>query len=192
MTTTPGPKYPDIEVQLTGTDGNALAERLRPSRNSYLTRIGRLRVCTSCGLLLHAASFGATAEDHLRSQCRPCGAARARARYAADPERYRAEARHRRAADREHARQQDRRRRHQVYGLAEGAYEELLRQQGGRCAICGTDRPKGPGKRLHIDHDHIAGRIRGLLCSFCNVAIGLANDDPTRLRAMADYLERVL
>jgi hypothetical protein len=54
------------------------------------------------------------------------------------------------------------------------------------CEVCG--RP--PGKyALHFDHDHNTGRFRGWLCHGCNVALGMVNDDPERLRFLAQYLE---
>lgn len=44
----------------------------------------------------------------------------------------------------------------------------MLKTQGGGCAIC----RKPPKKlRLHIDHDHVSGKVRGLLCARCNSAI---------------------
>lgn len=55
---------------------------------------------------------------------------------------------------------------------------------GGRCAICG-EVPDAP---LCIDHDHKTGRVRGLLCSRCNLALGLVRDDPATLRRAAAYL----
>lgn len=75
------------------------------------------------------------------------------------------------------------------------AYEALLAQQGGRCAICGTATPNGQG-RFHVDHDHsccVGGRscgecIRGLLCHSCNTMLGLAKDDPALLQRAAQYL----
>lgn len=69
--------------------------------------------------------------------------------------------------------------------LSREAFAALLIEQAGRCWICRRvlDRPC-------IDHDHATGRIRGLLCSRCNTMIGLAQDEPGRLRIAADYLER--
>ena len=57
----------------------------------------------------------------------------------------------------------------------------------GACEICGVEPPN---HGLHLDHDHETGAFRGWLCRSCNTAVGLAGDDPARLRAMADYLDR--
>lgn len=40
-----------------------------------------------------------------------------------------------------------------------------------------------------MDHDHITGALRGLLCNFCNRALGNMRDNPVALRQAADYLE---
>ena len=52
-----------------------------------------------------------------------------------------------------------------TYGIAVEQYELMLEQQAGRCAIC---RNKPQKRRLHVDHDHKTGKIRGLLCLRCN------------------------
>jgi hypothetical protein len=67
-------------------------------------------------------------------------------------------------------------------------YAELLEQQGGACAICGSGNRSG--HRLAADHDHKTGAIRGLLCHRCNTAIGLLRDDPELLRAAIGYLSK--
>jgi hypothetical protein len=78
-----------------------------------------------------------------------------------------------------------------LYGLTEEAYCAMLLAQGGSCAICGTDDPGGNGApSMHVDHCHRTGRVRGLLCSRCNLAIGNLEDSPDLLRIAADYLER--
>src|SRR6266508_7031334 len=69
--------------------------------------------------------------------------------------------------------------------LSVAEYDALLESQGGGCAICG-DVPKG---RLVVDHEHETGRVRGLLCSACNVALGFFKDDPRRLASAANYLQ---
>jgi hypothetical protein len=63
----------------------------------------------------------------------------------------------------------------------------MLRDQEGCCSIC-KQKPKD-GNRLHIDHDHTTGEVRGLLCQEHNMMLGLAYDNPKILRAAATYLE---
>jgi hypothetical protein len=78
-----------------------------------------------------------------------------------------------------------------VYGISIDDYEQLLERQNGRCAAC----RKLPGRRaLCVDHDHNSSetgkiRIRGLLCDFCNQALGYVYDNPDILRSLANYLE---
>jgi hypothetical protein len=74
-----------------------------------------------------------------------------------------------------------------AYGLTMADFTALLDEQGGVCAICKGGR-SGPGNRLHVDHDHTTGVVRGLLCSRCNTAVGLLRDDPRLAIAAADYL----
>lgn len=75
----------------------------------------------------------------------------------------------------------------QTFGITADDVDALLAAQRGACAICGGAPSRADG--WHVDHDHGAGRIRGVLCSRCNHAIGLFREDPTRLRRAADYLE---
>ena len=73
------------------------------------------------------------------------------------------------------------------YKLGLDAYESLLMAQRWGCAICGGVNENK--RRLSVDHDHRTGRVRGLLCNPCNLAIGWMRDNPDRLRAAASYLE---
>jgi hypothetical protein len=74
------------------------------------------------------------------------------------------------------------------FGISTEEYEALLVTQNGVCAVCRNSCPSG--RRLAIDHCHVTGKIRGLLCTPCNTAIGLAKEDTLRLRALIDYIER--
>lgn len=76
------------------------------------------------------------------------------------------------------------------HGITPDEYEEMLAAQNGGCAVCGAISADQSGRRLHVDHCHTTGQIRGLLCSNCNNALGRANDDAERLHALADYLDR--
>ena len=72
------------------------------------------------------------------------------------------------------------------YGMTLDEYDELFDSQGGVCAICEEREPQN--KLLAVDHCHETGKIRGLLCSMCNTAIGKLKDDPNLLDRAADYL----
>ena len=76
-----------------------------------------------------------------------------------------------------------------MYGLEPEQIQAMRDAQGDLCAICKRVHV-GRGDRLHIDHDHVTGKIRGLLCANCNTMLGLAGDDLDRLRAAAAYIRR--
>ncbi len=62
-------------------------------------------------------------------------------------------------------------------------YQRLLKKQKYQCAICG-------GRiKLCVDHDHKTGKVRGLLCNCCNVALGMVRDNSKILREMIKYLK---
>ena len=65
----------------------------------------------------------------------------------------------------------------------------MYEKQQGRCAICGTDEPGSKFKHFHVDHDHVTGQVRALLCSDCNTGLGKFRDDPDLLRAAATYIQ---
>lgn len=75
------------------------------------------------------------------------------------------------------------------YGIGSGDYRVLLEQQGGTCATCDATEADELNRRLHVDHCHETGRIRGLLCGECNLILGKASDSPAVLRRLADYVE---
>ena len=69
----------------------------------------------------------------------------------------------------------------------------MLRSQDGKCAICREPERRSAGKsgetrKLSIDHDHVTGKVRGLLCSDCNTAIALLRESPPLLDAARAYL----
>jgi hypothetical protein len=74
------------------------------------------------------------------------------------------------------------------YGIGIERFEAMLAEQDGRCYICHL--PPKQGSRLVRDHNHRTKAVRRLLCTLCNAAIGMAGEDPERLRRMADYLEQ--
>ena len=79
------------------------------------------------------------------------------------------------------------------FGITNNDKLELFRQQGCKCAACGTSKHEHPRHSTDsgwvVDHDHATGRIRGIICWRCNLALGYARDSVSNLRGMADYLE---
>lgn len=71
------------------------------------------------------------------------------------------------------------------FGITLEEYDEMLEEQGGVCAVCGGTCKTG--KALAVDHDHETGKVRGLLCSNCNQAIGKLSSVDLLLSA-ASYL----
>lgn len=72
------------------------------------------------------------------------------------------------------------------YGITPEDYENMVKKQGGKCLVC----RKGQDKRLVIDHDHVSGQVRGLLCNNCNAGIGFMQDRPDLLVYAAQYLDK--
>ena len=62
--------------------------------------------------------------------------------------------------------------------------ERLFKNQKGVCAVCGEVLTL----KYHIDHDHLTGKIRGLLCRGCNLGLGFFQDSVPKLMAAIQYL----
>lgn len=186
-----------------------------------------MKTCSDCGESLPLELFGPAwnkqRNKHVyRSHCNPCRGIRRRGneaerayrrkRYWADPERFRQEAREYASAnlDKLSARRRERYQEDETYrrnvlswnlksriGLTFAERAALLLDQGGVCAICGTDNP-GQWPGWCVDHDHTCcpsqktcGEcVRGILCASCNLAIGQFGDDVERMRSAIDYLDR--
>ena len=79
-----------------------------------------------------------------------------------------------------------------TYALTVEDFEAMFEVQGGVCAICGLEdekkRQDGTSFPLSVDHDHETSQVRGLLCSRCNMALGLFRDSPEVLASALDYI----
>lgn len=73
------------------------------------------------------------------------------------------------------------------FGITLAEYEAMLERQGHCSAICFADEPGGQGG-FHVDHCHVTGKVRGLLCHRCNTGLGLFKDSAALLRHAALYL----
>lgn len=140
-----------------------------------------MRTCTKCGETKPLSEFwkDRSKRHGYSARCKPCKAS--------------AHSQYRKLNDYDKRRYwkdpQAERERHLVrkYGVTQVDYDTMFSAQQGRCAICQKEQPKS----FDVDHDHRTGRVRGLLCTNCNLMIGHAGDDPARLHEAARYLERV-
>jgi hypothetical protein len=76
----------------------------------------------------------------------------------------------------------------ELYGISLSDYDKLFEAQGGTCAFCHLPQHDPRKNRLCVDHDHETGEVRGLLCSNCNVGLGLFKDDERILINAIRYL----
>ena len=72
------------------------------------------------------------------------------------------------------------------YGLTIEEYEEMVRKQNDRCAIC--EQPSF--RDLDVDHDHSTNHVRGLLCVWCNRGLGHFKDNIEVMMKAIEYLKR--
>lgn len=83
---------------------------------------------------------------------------------------------------------------HSRYGLTKDEYTTMLVNQSGVCGICKEpevvlDRRTGLPRSLSVDHCHSTGKIRGLLCTHCNHALGKFKDSIEVLESAIQYLK---
>ena len=140
------------------------AKRWRAS-HPYRVRVPGTSPCVKCG----------GSDRYPNGDCKPCARKRATVVH---------QARKSGPDAAEYQRQKTLQARLNKYRLTPAALIDMLKAQEGVCAICQT------AKATHIDHDHETGRVRGILCHQCNIALGCFRDSPSNLRAALRYLER--
>jgi hypothetical protein len=75
-----------------------------------------------------------------------------------------------------------------TYGITLDHYDSLLKEQDGKCAICGEQNKNG--KPLSVDHCHSTSAVRGLLCEHCNHGLGKFFDNINLLQNATNYLQK--
>lgn len=133
-----------------------------------------MKTCRKCGVVKPYDDFRnhRTNKDGRTGKCKPCLAIERKEKH--DPDKVRA------------AWLRDK------YGLTVDEYDAIYKAQQGSCAICGVHESKAPGRfnRLHVDHCHTTGEVRGLLCYTCNSVLGYARDSEDILLNAIQYLRR--
>lgn len=115
--------------------------------------------CPKCGEVKPRSEWGNNSSSHdgMPSYCKPCYNEWSRNNRNNNP-----------------TRQKELRRRAHLkfnYRMSTAAYLDMLQKQDGKCVICKTIKDI-----LHVDHDHVTGKVRGLLCGECNLGIGKLKD----------------
>lgn len=153
-----------------------------------------MKICTKCKVGKSTDEYyqHKRSKDGLQSQCKQCAKDTATQWAKDNPERNRAK--HRAASKRWVRANPEKRRCIQLrakYGISLEEYNDILTAQGHVCAICSrSDTGDKWTRNLAVDHDHTTGKVRGLLCSPCNRALGLFTDDIDALQRAIDYLRR--
>ena len=142
--------------------------------------------CIKCGIAKNANEFHKNKEhkDDLTSQCGMCRNERGRQIDKTEKGReyyrkYRKGSKHRNCYLKRN------------YNITLEQYNTMFIFQGGVCAICGCPeitKVKNVIKRLSVDHNHITGKVRGLLCMKCNQALGLLNENPVIIKSLLRYI----
>lgn len=144
--------------------------------------------CTKCDETKPVSEFyrSVSGRDGLRGDCKNCVRARARRHQDANPEKKKANNakwRNKNPYEAYLASTASR------FGMPTSSFRAWLESQVQECSICSADAPGGRG-RFHADHCHDTGRLRGLLCHACNIAIGNLKDDCDLLEKAIEYLRK--
>lgn len=132
--------------------------------------VSALPVCGGCGQS-KAKSSMSKGSPH---RCKACAAVAMAAWIKANPSEYE------RSKRRSHLKKK--------YGITPDEFDQMLKAQGGLCAICCGDPGDARGYRPHVDHCHSTGVVRGILCGRCNKGLGALRDDPNVLMRAYHYL----
>jgi hypothetical protein len=78
-----------------------------------------------------------------------------------------------------------------TYGITQEEYLTLLDKQKDSCAICKTTKAGGKNNVWQIDHCHVSGKVRVLLCWACNAGLGQFRDNTESLQQAINYLKAI-
>ena len=132
--------------------------------------------CGVCNTTKPVTSFSSTKKTpqgkyYLRWRCKDCDRAAAKDRYNQNREA---------VIDRANKRNYLK-----SYGLTIEEVDAMIKAQNNKCKICN----KTSNRKLHVDHCHTTGKIRGMLCHNCNTALGLFKEDINIMAKAMDYLQ---
>ena len=113
-------------------------------------------------------------KDGLQKKCKPCDILSKKENYQKNPE--------------ESALKRFKQRLVREYKLTYEDYKLLVKNQNNACAIC--NKSLGKNMFVHVDHCHISGSVRGILCRWCNLGLGHFKDSIENLESAQKYLQK--
>lgn len=159
-------------------------------------KLAMTKQCARCNKIKPTSNFRfvSKAKRVYYSYCKPCCRLVLDAHIAKNPQKFKERAKARTAKYREahpetsyksslatHLRKK--------FGLTLEEFEALAQKQNNVCAICGEFASSKSHPRLSVDHDHVTGLIRGLLCLGCNAGLGAFKDSTSLLTKAVEYLQ---
>lgn len=134
-----------------------------------------VKLCRHCGEWKSISDYhkNKQTKDGKSSYCKPCASERA-AKWKSD--------------NSDKAKDTDLQRK---YGISLADQLWLYSEQNGCCAICGVEEGSAPRGTLFVDHDHVTGKVRGLLCHHCNSGLGHFMDNVNFLFEAQKYLLKI-
>ena len=123
--------------------------------------------CTECGETKDINDFASAGFGKKRAKCKPCLARKKREYYKKNPDKAR------------------RRNLKTLYGLTNEQRDQMAIDRNFCCDVC---KKQFPDDKLVVDHCHDTGKVRGLLCTNCNIMLGHAHHDVTKLQNGITFL----
>ena len=137
-----------------------------------------MKTCTKCGEIKSKSEFYShkNTKDKLTSLCKQCYKENEINWKINNPDAYKESCRRRNLKKK--------------FGITLEEYETLYLSQQGKCACCGIEKPNTGINGLVVDHCHITGKVRELLCTQCNTALGLLKEDEFIIDSLLDYVRK--
>lgn len=150
-----------------------------------------MKKCYKCGFLkpLNDFHLRKSSKDGYQATCKLCQKIALADRRKADPIKHSNYQKKWRNKNPERAKEINRKTKLKTtYGISPEQFNNMLADQDGCCKICKSPHPHGKGT-WHIDHCHSTGKLRGLLCHYCNTGLGAFRDNLFLLKSAMEYLE---
>ena len=143
------------------------------------------KTCSQCKKLLPVSSFYKSDKGRCRSDCTECSAKRNKKYYLENKNKIAAT---NKKWTQENKEKIQNAKAQKKFGISLKEKNQLFKAQGSACAICKSTKNTTP-RDWDVDHCHVTGKIRGILCSNCNRGLGLFQDNQQNLLRAAKYLD---